>query len=85
MTTDILNDSSQEQLKTLHNAKLAEARSAAEDAEALRKEIVRRDGRFSGSSQTRLSAAIENLFLARTFKNAPYDLPAEVNPHRNNG
>lgn len=79
-----LSQFSLDQLKTLHNTRLAQARDLAQGALDVRKAIVEKDAAYSGSSKRRLENAVEDLFLARTFANAPHDLAASENAYRRN-
>jgi len=82
-TTAFVKTATLDQLKTLFNATVTEARTQTKDARALREEIERRDPSLRGQSRLQLGDAERALYTARTFANAPLDLPASDNPYRN--
>jgi hypothetical protein len=71
-----------DQLKTLHNTRLADARESANVARQAREEIERRDRSYHGCSVSHLSDGERSLYLARTFKDTPFDLASSENPYR---
>ncbi len=71
-----------DQLKTLHNTALAEARTKAEAARDVREAIEAREPNYRGQSRAQLREAVTSLYTARTFANTPHDLAADQNPYR---